>query len=94
MDRDTGVLVGHKDGDMTVIVTSDNVHAVFPIKIVGDAGLFEIRVSSGADTVISGSLSPAFSASGFDKYGNPVLPDPAFVWTAGIDGEVGTAEID
>jgi hypothetical protein len=54
-----------------------------PLSITGDTGILSsITISGGSSNVIAGTLAPAFTAIAYDAYGNALMNQPIFIWSA------------
>ena len=83
----------NKAGTITVTATAGGVTSP-TVTLTITPGPISKLVVVGSQTVISGSNTSAFTASGADQFGNAVALSQAVGWSAGANGDVGTGTID
>lgn len=88
-----GVATGEKDGTVTIKATSGSITSTATLTVTGSSGLTSIVIADGVPSVVSGSSTSAFTATGHDTYGNE-LTGLTFTWSVGAVGDTGTATIN
>jgi hypothetical protein len=77
-------------GPFTVTAASGSVTGTASVTVTASPVLTSINVTPASASVSTGATQQ-FTATGFDQFGNPMNPQPAFSWTASGGGTINSA---